>query len=102
MRDRVADRAVMTASGPGQERSSLILECHGAQDVRARFATGGGHRDQPYVTVSSPSTMIYAYEPRAVTAVTYTFLLAKIQAARVLPAEHEPPQHQTERRLVSS
>lgn len=84
------------------ERSTLIVEAHGPVPMNVQYATGGGPEDSAYVLVRSPDTLIYALDARAVTAVTYSLLLARLRAGRALPAEYRPREVSFDRRVVGS
>jgi hypothetical protein len=92
----------MSETSVPQERSSLLLVCHGAVKVYACYATGGGRDDKPYVVVRSPTTLIYCEEPASIAAATYTMLLAKMRVGRLLPAEYFGPNRDVDRTVTAS
>ena len=84
------------------ERATLLVEAHGPIELWTGYATGGGPGDSPYVLVRSPDTLVYALDPRAVTAVTYSLLLAKFRGGRALPQEFRPREETFDRPVVGS
>lgn len=84
------------------EHTTLIVEAHGPLPMRVSYATGGGPGDLGYVLVRSPDTLVYALDARAVGAVTYSLLLARARAGRMLPNEFSPREGTFDRSVVGS
>jgi len=85
-----------------EERSTLLVEAYGPQRVDVGFATAGGPGDSAYVLLRTPNTLVYCLDARAVTACTYSWLIARERAARVLPADRAAPTAPRGARVVGS